>query len=204
MKNDLPTAVKHLPGTPDFRPSGFSAKVKGTKALWRQERIYRLDWVDLGLFLEQLRSQITADDFWPSTVLAIARGGLVPAVYLSGALDCLDLRIMGIARNTDDRLYSRKQEPELRWMAPQKELHGSSVLIVDDIVGAGATLATALDMAYDWGASEVRSAVIARNCESALKPDYCCAEVDDWVVFPWEKQFAETQRSTVPLARKWA
>ena len=59
------------------------------------------------------------------------------------------------------------------------------LLVVDDIVGTGATAEVVLD-ALRPRCREVRLAALVRN---HLAPDlayYCAATIDDWIVFPWE------------------
>lgn len=177
----------------------LSESIKGAKALWRQQKIYTLDWVAFGRCMDALLFQISAASFRPSTIVAVARGGLVPAIHLANALDCTDFRIIGVARNVSNGLYSEKQEPAYRWISPAAEFHGGSVLLVDDIVGAGATLALAIDVLHAGGVQVVQSAAVVRNCNSMLRPDYCVAIVDDWVVFPWEKTKYDASRVSVPV-----
>jgi uncharacterized protein len=174
-------------------------KVKRAKALWRNEKIYVLDWSLFGNLMDLLSAEIAADSFRPATVVAIARGGLVPAVHLANSLECTDFRILEISRNVTNKIYSEKHEPECRWASSVDSLAGSSVLLVDDIAGGGATLAYAITSLLRQGAASVKTAALVRNCASAVKPDYCPAVVDDWVVFPWETIECGVTRKMVPL-----
>lgn len=168
-------------------------------ALWRMEKIYLLNWTIFGRCLDALREQIAASMFRPTVVVAIARGGIVPAMQLANAFSCTDFRIIAITRNTGNGVYSHKKRPECLWMSSNAGFEGSSVLLVDDIVGAGATLALALDVLASKGAVDTRTAAVVKNCNCAIPPHYFSATVDDWVIFPWEVVNSETALPIVPL-----
>lgn len=76
----------------------------------------------------------------------------------------------------------------LEWLAyPKKSLAERTVLILDDILDEGQTLAAIEQYCRDQGASEVISAVLLQKRHDRLEPDMDCEfvalEVDDRYVF---------------------
>lgn len=162
------------------------ARSAGPPDLWRRERFLVLGWEALGRCLEVLAAQIEASGFRPTAIVAISRGGMVPAVFLANAFGLRDVQVISILRNVSNEKYSERGEPRLRWMAPDTPLDGERVLLVDDIAGDGGTLDLALGLLAGRNAAAVRTAVVVKNQGSRLEPDYRAITVDDWIVFPWE------------------
>ncbi|MFB7270867.1 phosphoribosyltransferase [Streptomyces sp. NPDC056244] len=154
--------------------------------VWRREKLLTIGWAEAGRMLDGLARDIRADGFAPTVIAGIARGGLPPAVALSNLLGVTDFRILGIPRNTSNSRYSERGEAVLDYVVPERPLTGERVLIVDDIMGDGGTMALAERTVRGLGAAGVRSAVVVRNIGSRGRPDFLAVEVDDWTVFPWE------------------
>ncbi len=77
---------------------------------------------------------------------------------------------------------------EISWIAyPKKNLQDRVVLILDDILDEGYTLAAIEQYCREQGASDVISAVLLQKKHDRLKPGMCCEyvalEVDDRYVF---------------------
>ncbi|WP_445618908.1 hypoxanthine-guanine phosphoribosyltransferase [Kushneria sp. Sum13] len=78
---------------------------------------------------------------------------------------------------------------ELFWrVSPEVPMAGRHVVIVDDILDEGATLAAILEYCHQAGAASVSSAVLVekmhdRKAVPDLKADYCGLEVEDRYVF---------------------
>ncbi len=117
-------------------------------------------------------------------VLPVMMGGLIPAGELLRRIDFpLDLDYIHATRyrgGTEGR--------ELKWRSyPQISLAGRVVLIIDDILDEGATLAAIVDYCRGEGVKEVLTAVLVdkkhprqRQFERA---DFSGLEVDDRYVF---------------------
>ncbi|MFJ2905742.1 phosphoribosyltransferase [Streptomyces sp. NPDC087212] len=155
---------------------------------WRRSKLLTIGWQDAGLMLDALASAVRGAGFAPTVIAGIARGGLPPAVALSNLLGVTGFRILGIPRNSGNGRYSERGEARLDYVVPEGSLAGERVLIVDDIMGDGGTMALAERTVRGLGAAEVRSAVVVRNVGSRSLPDFFAVEVDDWTVFPWEEQ----------------
>jgi hypoxanthine phosphoribosyltransferase len=161
--------------------------------MWTREGPYELDWATLGTMLACIVADIRADGFAPSVIIGVARGGLVPAGHLACALDIPTVRTVRARRTSTDDQYSPKQPPQLD-SALSGIGPGASVLIVDDIVGTGATAEMVHDHVLASGVAEAdtRFAALVRNHRASFRPDYCPGIADDWIIFPWEAGWGAT------------
>lgn len=142
--------------------------------------------------IKQVAKQIEEDDFDASYLIGIARGGCVPGVYLSHRLH---KPITIIQWNTrDDNPFGNDYPSYL----PRDLIAGHKVIIVDDIVDGGQTLA---ELFTSWQGclggkkvplDNIRIAAMYYNVAQNIKVDYYHRTInrdadDRWVVFPWER-----------------
>ncbi|MDB5696832.1 MAG: phosphoribosyltransferase [Sphingomonas bacterium] len=133
-----------------------------------------------------IAAAIAADDWRPTCLIGVGRGGLVPAVYLSHAsglptLSCdLSSNVADFADDVLVRLAGRTHS-------------GERLLFVDDINDSGRTIGLLRATLARAGAAEgaVRFATLLDNIASAQRVDYRARTLDrtvnkDWFVFPWE------------------
>ncbi|WP_330460393.1 phosphoribosyltransferase domain-containing protein [Streptomyces sp. NBC_00820] len=172
---------------------GESATAGERPGMWSRQGAYELSWHDLGTALDSIARSVRADGFTPDVVLGVARGGLLAASYLTCALDVPQMSLVRVRRTRDDSQYAAKRPPLLEQEGPVPK-PGTAVLVVDDIVGTGATADVVREHLRTAGVTDtdVRFAALVRNHRSGYVPDYCPAVVDDWVVFPWEQGWGRT------------
>ena len=138
-------------------------------------RVYRL--------ARQLALDIKTSGFRPETIVAIGRGGYVPARILADFLAVMDLTSIKV-----EHYKGAEKQPETRLKYPLKrDLSGRSVLIVDDVSDTGDSLAVAVDHVGDFGAAAVRTAVLQHKTVSTFIPDYYAYTVKKWrwIIYPW-------------------
>ncbi|HLS92113.1 MAG TPA: phosphoribosyltransferase [Microbacterium sp.] len=142
-----------------------------------------LTWDGFGRATRDLAREIVASAFEPEVVVAIARGGLLPAgaiAYGLGAKNCGAINMefyTGIGTVLD---APQVLPPEL----DMNYLDGRRVLLVDDVADSGRTLRMAVDMLRDKGA-DVRSVTIYEKPSTIIHPDYVWKATDLWIDFPW-------------------
>jgi len=142
-----------------------------------------LTWDGFGCATRDLAREIVASAFEPEVVVAIARGGLLPAgaiAYGLGAKNCGAINMefyTGIGTVLD---APQVLPPEL----DMNYLDGRRVLLVDDVADSGRTLRMAVDMLRDKGA-DVRSVTIYEKPSTIIHPDYVWKATDLWIDFPW-------------------
>ncbi len=142
-----------------------------------------LTWEGFGLASRQLAQTIADSRFRPDIVIAIARGGLLPAGSLSYALGTKAAGTLNV------EFYSDIEEtlPDPVVLAPLLDtdaLLDKTLLVVDDVADSGRTLALAMDLLRPH-AREVRSAVLYTKARTIIAPDFSWGQTDLWITFPW-------------------
>jgi uncharacterized protein len=147
-----------------------------------------LGWARLSSLVTSVANAVQADGP-PELIVCIQRGGFVPAVLLSHLLSVRELEPFNVRITTSDRPYSPKlKAPVVAGNLPTR-VRGSNVLLVDDVIGSGRTMAAARMALWDAGASLVRVAVVVVNVAAGdgdSEIDYLGIRTNRWVVFPWE------------------
>ena len=136
--------------------------------------------------------KIRAAHFKPDFIVAIARGGLIPARILSDLLEIPHLATMQVEFYVD--IAQTKQEPTLK-QPFTAEVQGKRVLLVDDIADTGKSLQFSENLLKNQGAQEIQSATLYFKPCSIKKPNYLEKQTANWVIFPWDTK--ETLRCII-------
>lgn len=153
-----------------------------------------LTWDSFGAASRELAESVAASGFRPDVIVAVARGGLVPAGALAYALGVKLADAMNVEFYTD--VDTTLPDPVL--LPPLLDIEsiaGRKVLVVDDVADSGRTLQLVLQILEANGA-QVRSAVIYTKPTSAFTPDFEWKQTEAWIVFPWSAE----PPVTAPLA----
>jgi len=145
-----------------------------------------LTWPDFRTASRELAVQVARSGYQPSIVIAVARGGLVPAGALAYALGLKLADTINVEFYTD--VHQTLADPIL--LAPMLDtdcIHGQKLLVVDDVADTGRTLELVLDLLRGQGA-EVWSAVLYAKPHSVCDPDFVWRRTDQWIVFPWSAE----------------
>lgn len=147
-----------------------------------------LSWQEVQELVDLLAGSLADRQF--DTVVGVLRSGLIPAVMLSHALGVRDVGVLDIRRTESDAVRARKRPPRIRGSMHVDELDGHRVLLVDDILGEGATIEAAKAQIRDRCASLTTAVIVVNRSNCPTDPHqfvdrFACA-VHDWVVFPWE------------------
>lgn len=152
-----------------------------------------LTWQGFGDASRELTQSIVDSGWIPDLIIAIARGGLVPAGAISYAMGVKAIGTMNVEFYTG--VGETLEEPVL--LPPLMDISAMNdkrVLVVDDVADSGKTLKMVMDMIAEHGLSldgetsvrvEARSAVIYEKPRSIIKPDYVWKVTDKWINFPW-------------------
>lgn len=179
------------PGLAPARSAAAGPRPAGPAASGRN--VVRLTWPQMQELVRQVADRAGRDGA-PQTVVAVLRGGAVPAVWLSHRLGLRDVRVVEVVHTVDDSVHAAKiPEPAAVNPASLGDLSGRDVLVVDDIAGTGQTIAAAARLAIRAGAARLRTAVCVVNEDNWAGPlpaedvvTYIGAAARGWVVFPWE------------------
>ena len=143
-------------------------------------------WAEADAWADRIEASVRAAGRAPDTIVALTRGGWVPARLLADRL--------GIRRLVSIRLQHWGVTAQPSGKAELTEglsgpVAGENVLVVDDITDTGESLALATDAARRAGAARVESAAFLHIAHSKFVPDYFGEEIPRdawvWVVFPW-------------------
>ena len=115
----------------------------------------------------------------PTVIISIARGGLVPGVYLS---HMLGIRNKPVVWQTRDGKINETINTDSK-----------EILIVDDINDSGVTFDGVVDNILannDIKRGKIKTVCLWTRYSSKFKVDHTVNTVDndDWIVFPWEQE----------------
>jgi uncharacterized protein len=141
---------------------------------WEQQ--YRLAKV--------LARKIKASGYRPDLVIAVGRGGYVPARILC---DHLLQNMLTSVKVEHWGTAAEKKEGALIRFPLCTDIRGKRVLIVDDVTDTGETFEALVEYVKGLGPVEVKTAVLQHKEVSCFLPDYLAevCPVWRWIVYPW-------------------
>jgi len=165
-----------------------------------------LGWAEFGEAARELAREVVRSGWMPDLVVAVARGGLVPAGAVAYALGTKAMGTLNVEFYTG--VAETLPEPVvLPPLMDTSDLPGRKVLVVDDVADSGKTLALVMDLIRSKGLPadldldldlddaaaeslhvEARSAVVYAKPRSVIDPDYVWRRTDRWIMFPWSSQ----------------
>lgn len=147
-----------------------------------------VSWEEVVTWTKKLADNIRISGYKPDIIIAVARGGYVPARLLCDFLDVQDLvslQILHWGRAAEITAEAHVKYPYIL------NLSGKRALIVDDIIDTGDSVIVAKEfVAKNWQPAEVRVAAMQWISPVAkMKPDYFVEEVKEWVwyQYPWTR-----------------
>jgi len=148
----------------------------------------------------KLARKVADSGFRPDTIVAVLRGGVVPALIVSDVLNveefyAIRVKHWGIA----EEVYKVPVVEQL----PQGKLEGRRVLLVDEIADTGKTIEIAVRELRRMGPREVRTSVLHLKPTSSVVPDYYVEKLDRWVwvFYPWSAAETLISRAHRELGR---
>lgn len=120
----------------------------------------------------------------PDLIVAIARGGYVPARILADFLDVMDLTDVKVEHYRGAR---KAGAAAIRYPLCAK-VDGRRVLVVDDVSDTGDTFDVALGHIRSLGTpASLQTAVLHHKTVASLEPDFHAAVVSNWrwIIYPW-------------------
>ncbi|MGB4087194.1 phosphoribosyltransferase [Methanothrix sp.] len=132
----------------------------------------------------RLAYEIKRSGFRPDLIVAIGRGGYVPARVVSDFL--LFSLLASIKIEHWDTAACERPLASVRFPLAV-DVQSQKVLIIDDVTDTGKTLRTAVDYMKELGAAEVRTGVLQHKTVSPFVPDYYAEKVAEWrwIIYPW-------------------
>ena len=143
-----------------------------------------VNWDQVVRFSSSLAEQIRRDGYVPDIVIAIARGGYVPARLVCDHLDIYNLTSIRISHYTAGCTRFEQARLSMPLCVDVKDMQ---VLVVDDVDDSGDTLGLALEHISTFRPSKIKTAVLHHKKVSSLMPDYYAEPVIQWrwITYPW-------------------
>lgn len=140
------------------------------------DRVRSLTWEDIHRDTRLLAQMVKSKGPFQG-ILAVARGGLVPAALLAHELDCPLVDTVCVSS------YSGRQRGEIQ-VLKRPAGNGRGWLVVDDLVDSGATFHIIRAMMPEAHFAALYAKPLG---EAAVDSFIAPIEQDVWIIFPWER-----------------
>jgi len=153
-----------------------------------------VSWDEVVEWSRELARKIRDSGYKPDVVIAVARGGYVPARLLCDFLGIENLLSIQSQHWTEAAKVAEKAIIKFKYSV---DLKGIKALLVDDIVDTGESLLLAKNfIEEEWKPDELKIAALQWISPVAkFKPDYYHLEVKEWTwfMYPWTRLEDVTQ-----------
>lgn len=140
-------------------------------------------WQDMHELAKKAADKIKEENFHPEAIIAIARGGLVPARLFCDFLhikNCFSVKVdhWGLTATKDGQAKLTQ--------GLNTSIEGKSILLVDDITDTGQSITLAKQHIEEFKPKEVKTATLINLDNSKYIPDFYGDEMPwSWIIFPW-------------------
>ena len=143
-----------------------------------------VSWEHLDRLVELLADQLAGRPF--DVLLAITRGGLVPAGMLAYRLRLRDILVAAVEYYDEQGLPGPR--PTFFQFPADPLLRGKRVLIVDEVWDSGTTIHAVTERVRQAGGLPVTAVIHYKPEHSTVpdRPDVFAVETDQWVVYPFK------------------
>jgi hypoxanthine phosphoribosyltransferase len=143
-----------------------------------------ISWAAVQKMCQGLAGLVRASAYRPDIVIAIGRGGYVPARLVCDYLDIMALTSIRVEHYLSG---SERQEQTIIRYPLCTDIMNRHVLLVDDVNDSGDTLAVATQYLQTLQPCEIRTAVMQHKNGSGFAVDYCARKVIKWrwLIYPW-------------------
>ena len=141
-------------------------------------------WEDLDDLVARLAERLAAEPA-PDVVLAISRGGLVPAGMLAYRLGWRNMLVGSVVVYDDE---GRLGDARFLEFPHDEQLRGKRVVVIDEVWDSGTTIAAVVERIRAAGGEPVTAVLHYKPKRSrvSLTPDHAVVETDAWVVYPFK------------------
>ncbi|MCG3210851.1 MAG: Xanthine phosphoribosyltransferase [Anaerolineae bacterium] len=148
------------------------------------DKIY-LTWHDVDRLIGELIPRLMTYNY--DLVLAITRGGIVPAAIIAERLGIAQVLVASVD-------FYEDEEHDLDWpvfmqFPADSSLRGKTVLIVDDIWDRGKQAVNVTERVKQAGGRPYSVVIHYKSQRSRFpdqSPDFFAVETNDWIIYPWE------------------
>jgi len=146
-------------------------------------------------FIRDIRElTLKASEFNPDTLLAVARGGLMPGHFMAEAMDTHRLFVLNSIHYDDTEKLQTLDIFNIPDLSDAKR-----VLIIDDIADSGETLEEIMKhLRRLYPHIRFKIATLFYKPSSVIQPDYTVKKAESWIDFLWT---ADTEQLRKKLKR---
>lgn len=141
-------------------------------------------WGDAYRLSKAMAFSVKKSGYFPDVVVAISRGGLVPARILSDILAISDL----VSIKVDHWFVTGEHYEKAEIRYPLKgNFAGKKMLVVDDITDTGSSLRETVKYVSSLEPKEIKTATMQSLSQSDFTPDFTGELVKEWAwfIYPW-------------------
>jgi uncharacterized protein len=140
-------------------------------------------WGALEVLVQRLAEQVGRGH---DVLLAITRGGLVPAGMLAYLLGHRDIMVAAVAFYDDQGQPG--EHPAFLQFPSDPLLHGRKVLIVDEVWDTGTTIEAVVERVRLAGGEPTTAVLHYKPQRSKVRsvPDHHVVSTDSWIVYPFK------------------
>ena len=148
-------------------------------------KFLKLSWQDIEHICDEITEGLNGRKYQIDAIVAVSRGGLIPARILS---DRLGVRLVtSISIVFYDDIGKRLNYPRLvQGISNEKLIEHKNVLLCDDIVDTGESLELAINHLKSLKPKNLLSVSLLTKPHTKVYPDLFGQKTDAWVIFPWE------------------
>ncbi len=165
----------------------LQSRLQTTWAVHPMENVNKvyLTWYDVDKLISELIPRLMAYNY--DIVLAITRGGIVPAAIIAERLQIAQVLVASVD-------FYEDEEADLDWpvfmqFPEDSSLRGKQILIVDDIWDRGKEVVNVTERVKQANGRPYSAVIHYKSHRSRFpdqSPDFYAAETTDWVIYPWE------------------
>lgn len=143
-----------------------------------------ISWSEVQRLCQRLAVMIRESNYHPDIIVAIGRGGYIPARLLCDHLNIMALTGIKIEHYLSGA--SRLEQAILRYPLCT-DIKDQKVLVVDDVNDSGDTLELAVSYLQTFHPREIRTAVMHHKIISNVDVDYLAKKIIKWrwLIYPW-------------------
>jgi len=142
-----------------------------------------ISWSKAIALCYKLAEKILDSGYIPDVIVAVLRGGVVPALIIS---DYLGIEEFYAIRAKHWGIGSRKLDKPVITQIP-KDLKSKRVLVVDEVVDTGLTLKSIVSTLRSQDILDVKTAALHVKSTTQYIPDYYVEFIKKWkwIFYPW-------------------
>jgi len=143
-----------------------------------------ITWPEIYRLCLDIAKQVRSSGYQPDIVIAIARGGLIPARLVC---DFLDLNALTSIKIQHYRAGAEKQEEAALEYPLCTGIRDLNVLLVDDVNDSGDTLKLAVSYLQTFHPADIKTIVMHQKMTSHYPINYYAKKIIKWrwLIYPW-------------------